>query len=356
MGWTDVAVPPSAQTGFEVLLNMAEAGTLDCVKGKVSYRKSAEDRDACAAGGKKNGRLREKWEALRSECPEASKQSVYIAEMRMLESTPCDDGLRKKRKSTMKKTFRERMYKLGMDVRAMPFWDDFSEGFFVGAGCSSYDLHIDCIPSSNVGSVYAGHKLLATWGFLADSKAVMKKHGREHFAKPLTASQVSALEGAQCIGLAPPGSVYMFSGAVAHTVCNVGFGLPGPSAPPAPSLVVGSYEAFVNLHPRHLQAFVDTVRAARDEEESDTEDLDLFERDIVDGALDMHSLLQKGELRERDAASAALEYLRANSKPVRLALDAQEKKLPDSKRQKRSSGSDADELTKSPDSDCDESS
>merc|ERR1719162_515366 len=287
MGFVNVSSPPRVRTGYELIRNLAEAGALEIMKGKACYRESAENRADVAAGGRKNACLAGKWEALQSECPDESKQFVYLAEMRRLESQPCDNGLRKRRRSLLSMTMRERMYDLGMDVLTMPFWDDISEGLFCGSGCTSYDLHIDCIPSSNVGSIFAGHKLLAVWGFGSDSKAVMKSNGREHFAKPLTQLQVSALEAAQCVALAPPGAAYIFSGACAHTVCNVGFSAPRENAVPEPSLVASSYEAFVNLNLRHLKAAVDTFDAVA-ESDSEDEDLEDFKRDMAEGAGEIH--------------------------------------------------------------------
>jgi len=174
MGFVDITTPPSAKTCFEVLENLAQAGALERLKGKVCYRESLEDSEDVAVAGRKNQCLVGKWEVLQSECPEECKQSVYLAEMRLLQSVPCDNDLRSRRKSTMATTMRERMYKIGMDVRSMPFWDDISEGFFCGGDGSSYGMHIDCIPSGNIGSIFAGHKLLALWGFGDASKAVMQ--------------------------------------------------------------------------------------------------------------------------------------------------------------------------------------
>jgi hypothetical protein len=54
------------------------------------------------------------------------------------------------------------------------------------------------------------------------------------------------------VALAPPGSVYLFSGANAHAVCNVGWSAPSPLAPqPRRCVCVASYEALVGLHERH---------------------------------------------------------------------------------------------------------
>jgi len=151
----------------------------------------------------------------------------------------------------------------------------------------------------------AGHKLLAVWGFGSDSKAVMKSNGREHFAKPLTQLQVSALEAAQCVALAPPGAAYIFSGACAHTVCNVGFSAPRENAVPEPSLVASSYEAFVNLNLRHLKAAVDTFDAVA-ESDSEDEDLEDFKRDMAEGAGEIHKRLNRGEVQEECPACSAV--------------------------------------------------
>lgn len=352
MGYIDFTVPPRANTAYDFLSQM-DAEARERVKGKVLYRANMEDRAAIAAGGRKNACLAEKWQALESECPENAKESVYIAEMRQLQSELCDDGLRTKRKSTMQLTIRERMHKLGMQVRAVPFWDDFSEGFFCGAGCSSYDLHVDCIPSSNVGSVFAGHKLLAIWSYQDDTKAVMKTHGRQHFAKPLSGSQVKALEGTCCVGLAPPGSIYIFSGCNAHAVCNVGFSLPGPDRPPIPSLVASSYEAFVNLNLRHLEAVANTLDPFYEDSDSD-EDLEDFADEIGEGAGELQKRLRKGEISEKEAAKAALEFLRSRVSRSRRYLkdrDSECSSSPEPKRQKRSGGDSIDGSTRATSSD-----
>lgn len=325
MGFVNVSSPPRVRTGYELLQNLAEAGAMETMKGKACYRESAEHRADVSAGGRKNACMVGKWEALQSKCPDECKQFVYVAEMRRLDSQPCDNGLRKRRRSLLSMTMRERMYDLGMDVQSMPFWDDISEGFFCGSGCTSYDLHIDCIPSSNVGSIFAGHKLLAVWGFGDDSKAVVKSNGREHFAKPLTQSQVSALETAQCVALAPPGSAYIFSGACAHTVCNVGFSAPKGNVGPEPSLVASSYEAFVNLNCRHLKAVADTFDAAN-ASDSD-EDLEDFETDMAEGAAEIQERLKSNQVQEAKLAAAAVAYLKRRVPRVQRFLkeEGQEK-------------------------------
>jgi len=192
----------------------------------------------------------------------------------------------------LRATLRERLHELGMEVRSMIWWDDYNEGFFCGAGCSGYDLHVDSTPTSNIGSVFAGHKLLALWRFPEDSQAVIRKHGRAHFASPLTRGQIESLEVSCAVALAPPGSLYVFSGATAHTVCNVGFGVPGPRGEaPSPSLIVSSYESFINLHPQHLQMMLASCMGQGGKEGSDSDDEEI--REFCDEVSDELEDLQK---------------------------------------------------------------
>jgi len=307
-----------ARTAYDVLGRMSAAGTLETFKGKVNYRKSLSDRKDTPAGGSGNSGLTKKWEDLQMKCPEDMRSTVYLAEIRRLQAQLVDSGLRHKRKSTMTTTMRERAHLLGMDVRTMLFWDDFSEGFFIGGGNSSYGLHVDCIPTSNVGTVFAGHKLLAVWSYGDGTKRVLKEHFRGHFASPLDPSQVQALESACAVGLAPPGSLYMFSGVQAHAVCNVGFSAPilldnGGFAPPLPSLVVSSYEAFVGMHQRHADVMTMGLKKLEDDSESDT-DLEEFQDEIVDNVKVIAGRLVKGRLADSDPARSILSVL-ATSNP-----------------------------------------
>jgi hypothetical protein len=246
----------------------------------------------------------------------------------------------------MAMTMRERMHRLGMDVRSMPFWDDFSEGLFCGAGQSGYDLHVDIIPSSNVGSVFAGHKCLAIWGFPNDTRSVMKKHRREHFTKPLTRAQVEALESACCVAVAPPGSIYLFSGCNAHTVCNVGFTGPSQNRAPEKSLILSSYEAYVNLHSSHLAAVTDTVQGkCRIDSDCDSDsDIAEFEDDIADGCCEMKRRLLRNEIQEPEAAENCIDFLTSQLPRVKSRVEDEMQKLgklcersPEGKRRRRDS-------------------
>lgn len=310
-------------TAYDVLANLADMGQLERFKGKVQFRHQKESRKDTPAGSWKNGCLTEKWDALKGKCPDEAKSSVYLAEIRMLERQAAEDTtLRPWRKSTMKTTMRERMHKLGMDVRSMLYWDDYSEGLFCGAGSSGYDLHADCIPTSNIGSVFAGHKLLAIWSFPDDTKKVLREHGREQFVQPLTPGQVLALEGACCTALAPPGSIYIFSGACAHSVCNVGFGTP-IAGPPRPSLVISSYEAFIGLHMEHIEAMVKVCNTSLEDDSETDEDIVEFEEDVADEAWTMQQRLDAGKVSEETSpgVQAALDFLKVRSPGIKRLLE-----------------------------------
>lgn len=180
----------------------------------------------------------------------------------------------------------------------------------------------------------------------------MKSHAREHFAKPLTAAQVAGLENACRVALAPPGCVYVFSGCNAHAVCNVGFGQPSPNCAPNRSLIISSYEAFVNLHVAHLRALTDTCDGkcgCNEDSESEDEDLLEFQDDVAEGAYEMQKRLSNNEIQEPEAAAVALVFLRQRLPRIDRSLEEHEIKMkgqlrgssPESKRRKRTCGSDS---------------
>jgi len=288
--------PDDNRTAFHVLERLSKTGILKELKGKVNYHKGTGDA-ACghlSAGARGNSCLQPKWEALQHECPDDLQASVYLAEIRKLdaEESNVPGGMRSRRKSTLSTTMREKMYQLGLDVHDMIYWDDYSEGFFIGGEKAAYHMHVDCIQTSNVGCILSGHKLLALWSYPQETMAVLDKHHDTLFVDPLLPEQVSALEKACCVALAPPGSVYIFSGANAHVVRNVGFGSPSAGFPPSRSLCASSYEAFVGLNPQHV-----AICAGTHDERfhwkgcwMDEEDLEDFEEDV---AKNLVSILEK---------------------------------------------------------------
>jgi hypothetical protein len=56
----------------------------------------------------------------------------------------------------------------------------------VGGDQAGYKIHVDCIQTSNIGSMYAGHKLLAIWKYPKASYDVLEQHLDTHFVPPLS--------------------------------------------------------------------------------------------------------------------------------------------------------------------------
>lgn len=201
------------------------------------------------------------------------RHTVYVSEIRRAQSTLRNyepaaeardshpkEGERRWRKSWLQATMRERAAEsFGLDGRDMLYWDDYSEGTFIGGDQAGYKLHVDCIQSSNVGTLHTGHKLLAIWGYPQPTMDVVTEHLDTHFVPPLGIPQLKALQLACKVVLAPPGSVYLFSGCNAHVVCNVGWTAPsGCTGVPERCVTIASYEALCGLHPRHVRALAGT--------------------------------------------------------------------------------------------------
>jgi hypothetical protein len=179
--------PPG--NAYEVLERLAPTGLLHELRGKVSFRFDPNIRKEERASGGPG--LQAQWESLATECPEGMRHTVYVSEIRMLEardhSGPAG-GLdtRRWRKTSMARTMRESAAALGLDARDMLYWDDYSEGTFIGGDQAGYKIHVDCIQTSNMGSMYAGHKLLAIWKYPQASYDVLEQHLDTHFVPPLS--------------------------------------------------------------------------------------------------------------------------------------------------------------------------
>eukprot|EP00928_Gymnodinium_smaydae_P007551 TRINITY_DN12705_c0_g3_i1.p1 TRINITY_DN12705_c0_g3~~TRINITY_DN12705_c0_g3_i1.p1 ORF type:complete len:445 (-),score=57.24 TRINITY_DN12705_c0_g3_i1:194-1528(-) len=315
----------STRNGYDVLKKFASAGILEHLKGSVRY--IASEDPACKqetnAGGKRDGYLDDKWDDLRINCPEHARSSVYLAEVRCsrYSGRAVVPGVQRNRKSTLLTTMRERVHQLGVNVHDMMYWDDYSEGLFISGHGAGFDMHTDCIQTSNIGSVYAGHKLLAIWKYPDDTLNVLKDHYKTNFVAPLLDSQVRALKSACCIALAPPGSVYMFSGANAHVVCNIGL-----DSFCRPSMCVSSYEAFTNLNLAHASAMVGTHRDDvhfRKCWMSDKRALRDFHKDIAKNVCCMRSRLRDGLVPEPlvDPVQRAISLVLAECSSVRSMVE-----------------------------------
>lgn len=107
------------------------------------------------------------WASLQRGCPPDARPSTYISELRRLETseTGRPGSLRRHRRSALSRTMREACVDKGLDARDMLYWDDFSEGTFIGGDRAGYAVHVDCIQTSNVGTMFSGHKMLAIWKY-----------------------------------------------------------------------------------------------------------------------------------------------------------------------------------------------
>ena len=135
---------------------------------------------------------------------------------------------------------------------AMPYWDRYDEGVFVGATFGGSPLHVDQILWSNAGKNLLGHKLLAIWPYGEASRSTFDEHHYRLFLPPLRPSEAQALEACCSVALLGPGDVVVFHGGNAHMALSVSSGLS-----------VTAYESFVNLHEGNLSAFLHSGTSAQ---------------------------------------------------------------------------------------------
>ena len=95
---------------------------------------------------------------------------------------------------------------------AMPYWDRYDEGIFVGGRFAGSPMHVDQIMWSNVGKNFAGHKLLAAWEYGEASRQLFDEHAYSLFQPPLSPSEIEAIGQAAQIALLGPGDLFIFSG------------------------------------------------------------------------------------------------------------------------------------------------
>ena len=304
---------PPAATAYEALERLSKTGMLEELRGKVSYRSEPSERYEDRASGSPG--LATQFEALKEECPPEMRHTAYVSEIRRLKPRHCASPdrpeARRWRKSSLSRTMRERAHELGLDGRDMLYWDDYSEGTFIGGDQAGYKIHVDCVQTSNLGTIYSGHKMLAIWQYPQASLDVLEDHLDTHFVPPLTPAQERSLESACKVVLAPPGSVYLFSGCNAHAVVNVGWTSPPaqPGDPPLmPSVCLSSYEALCGLSPAHARAMVHThdpqVHAKSCWMDND-EDLEDFEEDVAFNVANLERRLTNGQVARGEAAQQA---------------------------------------------------
>lgn len=191
-------------------------------------------------------------------------------------------------------------------ARAMPYWDRYDEGVFVGARLGGSPMHVDQCIWSNVGKNFAGYKLVAVWPYGERSRADFDEHAYSLFVPPLSASESACLERATSVALLGPGDVVVFSGGNAHMALSV-----------STALSITAYESFINLCPRNLEAFLDSGTADHYRQcrtrQSMLEDI---KGDVADAMCDLAEDVRDGVLRDDDleaAAPAAVAALRRDT-------------------------------------------
>lgn len=174
---------------------------------------------------------------------EADPQSLYIAELRLLQDKKHPyNG--EKIKTVCRRDVKDI---LGPLATWSLYWDRHDEGVFIGNKFSGKGVHVDQVLWSNVGKNWRGYKLVAAWPKGAVSNRICRSFDDQLFSPPLSEAKLAALREAVKVVLLRPGDVYFFSGGTAHTALCVSEGM-GLSA----------YESIVTLHPLHSGLMMQT--------------------------------------------------------------------------------------------------
>lgn len=188
---------------------------------------------------------------------------------------------------------------------AMPYWDRYDEGVFVGGRFGGSPMHVDQVLWSNVGKSFAGYKLLVIWPYGGTSRSLFDKHCYTLFVPPLSRKEETALEQAKCVALLGPGDIVAFSGGNAHMALSV-----------SEALSITAYESFVNLNPANLRAFLDSGTDAQYRQcRTRQPTLDDIKLDVAASLNDLAGDMEEDELQDielEEAAPAALEVLRSD--------------------------------------------
>jgi len=187
--------------------------------------------------------------------------------------------------------------------RAMPYWDRFDEGIFVGGAFAGSPMHVDQVLWSNVGKNFTGYKLLAIWKYGEPSRRLFDIHNYKLFVPPLQEEETEALNVALKIALLGPGDVVVFSGSNAHMAMSI-----------SEELSLTAYESFVNLNPTNLQVFLDSGTSAHYSQCRTRQPmLDDIRADVTLSANDLIDDLEDEVLRDEQLvrrAPAGIEVLR----------------------------------------------
>ena len=297
----DAAVGETCVRRF--LQRLGDDTALQQLRGRV-YLTPKDSKDEVelrrGADGAELDTLADKRAALAARDPE---DSVYVGELRRAHKYrhPADNRWSKTLLSRGVCDFVGKTRSL-----AMPYWDRYDEGVFVGGTFGGSPMHVDQVMWSNVGKNLLGHKLLAIWPYGKPSEALFDEHNYSLFIPPLRVSELAALEQCACVALLSPGDVVLFHGGNAHMALSV-----------SRELSVTAYESFINLNPSNLNAFLasgtdDQYRQCRTRQpmlDDIKTDVAVSLNDLVEDVED--DVLQDAELEH--AAPTAISLLRRDA-------------------------------------------
>jgi len=316
------AVPPPlihaarTQPSTTAFLDALDESLLSTLRGRV-YITESDERDERevkkADDGTPLDTLLDKRSALRRETDGTAR--VYIGELRRAAKYrhPIDNRFVKTVCSFDVKDWLGRQ-----TADAMPYWDRYDEGVFVGGRFAGSPMHVDQVGWSNVGKNFCGAKLLVVWPYGEESRDMFDALNYTLFTPPLREAERAALFRACCVALVRPGDAFVFSGANAHMAISL-----------STELSLTAYESFVNLNTTNLEAFLDTgthrqYRQCR-AQESMLEDIKLdVAESLYDLTLDLEDCLLEDKLLQ-EHAPVALELLRTDSS-IRKHMDAERKR------------------------------
>jgi hypothetical protein len=125
-----IAAVAKCRTTYEALESLQQRGLLENLAGRVTYRRENARRETRAKG--RRNCMADQFARLVDDCPVNDRVTVYAAEIRRRSPECRPDASRQWRKSTLATTMRERVETLGVDTRDFLYWDDYSEGTFLG--------------------------------------------------------------------------------------------------------------------------------------------------------------------------------------------------------------------------------
>ena len=245
----DGALPDSVaravrmQPDTRAFLGALDARLLESLRGRV-YCTGADRREWELRKSKSGAPLDTLLEKRRALAAEDASARVYVGELRR--KTQYRHALDNRHTRTL--LFRDVKDYVGKRRSdALPYWDRYDEGVFIGGRYAGSPMHVDQIMWSNVGKSFGGAKLLAIWASGEASREIFDQHHYTLFTPPLGAGEAEALEAAAKVALLLPGDCVLFSGGNAHMAMSV-----------SDELSATAYESFVNLHPANLRLFLDS--------------------------------------------------------------------------------------------------